>query len=642
MGSCLSGFAPPHLIDVVDGNEEDYQHRYLEERVLGEGEFGVVKLIHDMQLKKQQLQQQQQQQQIEEPTPFACKILQKGVVFKDNVLYTPLKPEVLQGEVQMLRTLAGKNYCLQLLAVYESTKRLYVITECCMGGTMTQYVAASSGTSFTTQDVSRIAYQLLLAVNHCAKYQILHRDIKPDNIMFTHSRPGADIRLIDFGSGCMDSTTNTSSTVNSNTTDGIAPSSTSSNKKEECEYNNGLRVHATFAGSAFYISPELYNRSYTAMTDIWSVGVTLYVLVAGYPADALQKTFNILQSDKRDLHTLPNIPSNDILPESFFTLLNGCLTYWYDRRPNAKQLLKYEFVQLHQQQPQKPQQDVNDAITAAATTATELEAAKTSAEIVPSLDITTGTNGNSRPHHSLRGSVLRHNIFLNFQQYERSLTALLATLLSKSELEQLVFVLDKRVMVRIGNNMDELSRPSLSTFEPSGIKEQQQLAVVPISELKSILCDDLLKEGMYVSLLLPSFIVNDVFFPVLHSDLDIVVIFYHRLDQIDKLSVAKNQYDNFAYHTALLNDFVRNKTSTTEGGLTSSAHFVRGRNGFGGSIHQMTGSNASSVNSSSSARRGSIGNKNVFKTKSKKKTSATDTTTTSSMKRSVSTGAFLN
>ena len=109
-----------------------------------------------------------------------------------------------------------------------------------------------------------------------------------------------------------------------------------------------------------------------------------------------------------------------------------------------------------------------------------------------------------------------------------------------------------------------------------------------------------------------------------------------RLDDIDKLSLDKNQYDNFAYHTALLVDFVRNNASTgAEGGLSSSAHFLS-RNGFGGSIRQMTGSNASSVNSNSSSRRGSIGNKNVFKSMSKKMT----TTTTSSMKRSVSVGAF--
>jgi calcium-dependent protein kinase len=413
----------------------------------------------------------------------------------------------------MLRTLAGQCYCLQLCAVYESTKRLYVVTECCLGGTMTQYVAASSGTSFTTRDVSRIAEQILRAVQHCAKYHILHRDIKPDNIMFTHPRPGADIRLIDFGSGCMDSTATATATTTA-TISHPSPNEASSPKKNEVEYVDGRRVHSTFAGSAFYISPELYNRSYTAMTDIWSVGVTLYVLVAGYPADALQKAFNILQTDQRDLHTLPNIPNNDILPESFFTLLSGCLTYYYRKRPTAQQLLQYDFIQLHQQpepplSPPKQEEElpVSTVTTTTTTTSSEHEETKKSdVVVVPNLDLPTSRNHGTK--HSLCGSVLRHNIFLNFQQYERSLTALLATLLSKSELEQLVFILNKRVMARIASVVNEESiselqpnqppQPVLTQLEASGIKEQQQLAVVPISELKSILCDDLLKEGMYV------------------------------------------------------------------------------------------------------------------------------------------------
>ncbi len=502
MGSCLSGFAPQHLLDEVDGNEDDYQQRYLEEKVLGEGEFGVVKLVHDMHLKKKQLAHLKTTQSdptaMDEPTPFACKILQKGVVFKDNILYTPLKPEVLRGEIQMLRTLAGKCYCLQLVAVYESAKRLFVITECCTGGTMTQYVAASQSASFTTNDVSRIAHQLLLAVNHCAKHQVLHRDIKPDNIMFTHSGPGADVRLIDFGSGCMDAddqqrvppTNSSNSSSNNNNKDGDAPS------KKTVEYVNGLRVHKTFAGSAFYISPELYNHSYTLMTDIWSVGVTLYVLVAGYPADALQKTFNILQSDQRDLHTLPNIPNDDILPESFFDLLDGCLTYWYQKRPNAQKLLQFEFVKIHEQQESQEQHEDFDDLLAPITNATPF---KMSDVLAPPFDMSTKISSKNRQQQSLRGSILRHNIFLNFQQYERSLTALLATLLSKSELEQLVFVLNKRVVLPtgIGSGLDDIPRIA-TKFEQSGINEQQKLAVVPISELKSILRDDLLKQEMYV------------------------------------------------------------------------------------------------------------------------------------------------
>jgi serine/threonine protein kinase len=460
MGSCLSGFAPQHLIDMVDGNEEDYQRRFLEENeILGEGEFGIVKLVHDMQLKKKLYMKDttamdhKTNEAIEESKPFACKILQKGIVFKDNVLYTPLKPEVLRGEIEMLRTLAGNHYCLKLHAVYESTKRLYVITECCTGGTMSQYVAVQ-GSDFTTDDVSRIAYQLLSAIDHCSKHRILHRDIKPDNIMFINPKPGADVRLIDFGSGCID------------------PKPESDSNGLTTQYVNGLRVHQTFAGSAFYTSPELFNRSYTSMTDVWSIGVTLYVLVAGYPADALQAAFNILQRDQRDLHKLPNMPTD--IHESFYELLNGCLTYWYKQRPTAKTLLQYEFVTLHQKD--------------------DFDEMDVGLDITNTIDDSQNVNWFRTKRRtqsiSLVGSVIRHNLFLDFLQYERSITTLLATLLSKSELEQLYYLLTVNARLKAEETLE-------SETDKENVKEQQ-LSVVPITDLKSILRDDLHKTEMYV------------------------------------------------------------------------------------------------------------------------------------------------
>ena len=82
-----------------------------------------------------------------------------------------------------------------------------------------------------TEDVSRISYQLWSAVNHCAKHNVIHRDIKPENVMFCNTKKESELRLIDFGSG---------------TCDGAVV--------EE----DGVDVdrHHTFAGSAFYISPE--------------------------------------------------------------------------------------------------------------------------------------------------------------------------------------------------------------------------------------------------------------------------------------------------------------------------------------------------------------------------------------------------
>ena len=96
--------------------------------------------------------------------------------------------------------------------------------------------------------------------------------------MFKTNTKTAELRLIDFGCGTLDS-----------------------DEKKGQE-------HTTFAGTPFYISPEMFQKKYTSKTDVFSAGVVLYVLVAGYPAERLQAAFNLLHKSKRDLKTLPGMP----------------------------------------------------------------------------------------------------------------------------------------------------------------------------------------------------------------------------------------------------------------------------------------------------------------------------------------------
>lgn len=77
--------------------------------------------------------------------------------------------------------------------------------------------------------------------------------------MFCSNKRDSELRLIDFGSGTLDE------------------NHSNANLQEA-----SVDQHHTFAGSAFYISPEMFQRAYTSKTDVWSTGVTLYVLVAGY------------------------------------------------------------------------------------------------------------------------------------------------------------------------------------------------------------------------------------------------------------------------------------------------------------------------------------------------------------------------
>jgi serine/threonine protein kinase len=402
-------------------------------KVLGEGEFGVVTLVHDKTNPSAE--------------PMASKLLRKGPIFKDNTLYSAILPKVLQAEVEMLRLLQGKFYCLKMEAIYETRSALYMVTELCAGGEMMEYVSAQSE-DLLTEDVSRISFQLLSAVDHCAKHSIIHRDIKPQNCMFQTYAQGSGLRLIDFGSG----------TIN------LDAAKASQQKADD------LDVHTTFAGSAFYISPEVFRRTYTYKTDVWSAGATLYVLVAGYPADELQKAFNILQKSKRDLRKLPNLPED--MPESYYELLDSLLLYQHKKRPSAGEALKQEFVQFHV-----------DHVAPAKTGKMRRTASV-----------------------SLRGSVLRHTVSLGFKEYERSLTTLLATVLSKTELAQLWTILKEQRGKSASTTVAEAAMQAKQEADDDDaddnggdmidVDSKKKLNVISVGDLQAILEDDLKNDQM--------------------------------------------------------------------------------------------------------------------------------------------------
>ena len=182
----------------------------------------------------------------------------------------------------------------------------------------------------------------------------------------------------------------------------------------------------------------LFVISFT--TDVWSAGASLYVLVAGYPADNLQQTFNILQTASKPtdpqqpggrLRKLPNLPDN--LPDSFYTMLEGALKYGHKSRSSAGELIKGEFPQFH----------IHHA-DGAGTISIQDIAAEAARE---GSDKATEMSSQSLSRTSsvlLEGSVRRHTAYLGYQKFERSVTTLLATMLPKDALRNLVAILKER------------------------------------------------------------------------------------------------------------------------------------------------------------------------------------------------------
>jgi len=96
-----------------------------------------------------------------------------------------------------------------------------------------------------------VAAELLRALAHAHRHDMLHRDVKPENIMFGDGDRGRKLMLIDFGLSRL--------------------------------YDDApLTATGSCVGSPSYLAPErLLSADYDARADLYSVGVLLYEMLAG-------------------------------------------------------------------------------------------------------------------------------------------------------------------------------------------------------------------------------------------------------------------------------------------------------------------------------------------------------------------------
>jgi len=166
-----------------------------------------------------------------------------------------LKEEFLDNE-ELVRRFKNESKAISILShpnivkVYDvsvTDKLQYIVMEYVDGITLKEYLKQRGG-ALTWKEVVHFATQVLSALQHAHSKGIIHRDVKPQNIMLLAD---GSIKMMDFGIARFSR----------------AQSQTVSDKA---------------IGSVHYISPEQAKGERTdARTDIYSVGVMLYEMLSG-------------------------------------------------------------------------------------------------------------------------------------------------------------------------------------------------------------------------------------------------------------------------------------------------------------------------------------------------------------------------
>lgn len=198
-----------------------------------------------------------------------------------------LKEEFL-GNEELVRRFKNESKAISILdhpnivKVYDvsvTDKLQYIVMEYIDGITLKEYLKQRGG-ALTWKEVVHFATQVLSALEHAHSKGIVHRDVKPQNIML---QADGSIKMMDFGIARFSR----------------AQSQTISDKA---------------IGSVHYISPEQAKGDHTdARTDIYSVGVMLYEMLSGkLPFDGTGTVsiaiMQISEKPKPLAEVAPNVP----------------------------------------------------------------------------------------------------------------------------------------------------------------------------------------------------------------------------------------------------------------------------------------------------------------------------------------------
>ncbi|KAF8680627.1 hypothetical protein HU200_045656 [Digitaria exilis] len=157
------------------------------------------------------------------------------------------RPGAIEREAAILRRLRHRHVVRLHEILVATRKKVHFVLDLAGGGELFSLLDASGR---MTEDLARHYFrQLVSAVRYCHARGVFHRDIKPENLLLDDD---GQLKVADFGLGAVAA-------------------------------DGNLLCH-TLCGTPAYVAPEILSRKAydPAKVDIWSCGVVLFVLAAGY------------------------------------------------------------------------------------------------------------------------------------------------------------------------------------------------------------------------------------------------------------------------------------------------------------------------------------------------------------------------
>lgn len=211
---------------------------------------------------------------------------------------------------------------IHLRDVYEDEAGVHLVLELCSGGELFDRIVASE--RYSEAGAAVVIRHIANGLKALHQAKIVHRDLKPENCLFLTNAEDSPLKIMDFGLSQMEEVTNP--------------------------------IVGMF-GSIDYVAPEaLSRRSILPASDMWSLGVILYILLCGYPPfyarTNREKQALVLAADFNfEEYTWKTVS------QSAKYLISSLLALDPHKRPSAAELLEHPWVRgdAANQEPVEPE-----------------------------------------------------------------------------------------------------------------------------------------------------------------------------------------------------------------------------------------------------------------------------------------------
>jgi serine/threonine protein kinase len=276
-----------------------FEHKYLLQARLGDGSFAKVyacSTIDGNESKKGKL---------------AVKVF-------DRKSQRGLRRE-FRNEHKLMAMVTANEHCVKMLDFFEGHRFCHIVMEKASCSVQEAFLKSSKGGSVNEQDLAHVFKCMLLGVQHLHTCNVVHRDIKPANLLLTDGDSLANkpvVKVCDLG---------------------LAAQIPSRGKLTEV------------CGTAPYMAPEMLKKqAYTIAVDLWSCGVTAYLmLLGGFPYPCIRNDTKQMKAAIMEGKVTPTFKAHPGFPQpsdAAIAFLKNLLTRNPEVRADSPRALSSPYI----------------------------------------------------------------------------------------------------------------------------------------------------------------------------------------------------------------------------------------------------------------------------------------------------------